>query len=742
MRTKLLTMTAHRINNEISARSPLRYLKDLDLEEGFDAVVSVLFTHTRPARGSGKPAFLADIVTAMGHAFRQSYRLKKDSSLAARTGAFILWSFSYYDIIETLMGAGRRGHQAYIIRVKDDFALTKMFEVLPARAGGKFPSLSPYSAWTQYRHETGALIVKTGCKEVLQALTPKKHPMVFATLNKAQEIGWQVNEDVFQIHLWALRTRSEVFADVWEMENAAAREQKTREISAISTIAKRLRGNTFYHLYTYDFRCRKYPSSAYFHEQGSDLARGLLQREESKALGKGGYFWLLVSIASNWAGDAGREDGQKTDKIPLEDRAVWTLQNERTLLSYARLPKINKGWMKADAPWQFLAACIELNKLRAYQNGNLEDFSYESHLEAYIDGSNNGSQHLAALTRDEVTAPHVNLVPQELPGDLYRYVGEHVWGRIRAADAALTQQDKDAAEEVMKTLREMRAAISELPEGHPERLKFIETIRAYRDAHSKEINDASPVFWNKITDKKHVRKLVKRNTMTLPYGGTSYGLGEQQCSDARKHGIPLLNDMEHRWGYYLGREVFSAAKDCLKRPMQLLTKFEEAGKIAEEKGEFLKYIVPFTNFPMVQYYTEGVTKKVWVQYGPPIGDKLSTGYYANTFQMHICFVEDQVVSSGRQSVAAAPNIIHSLDAAHLIMVVSAADYGVTTIHDSYGCLYADMPELYELVRSKFHELHKANPLPSILEQIGVTMDGVDLGSLDIDDVLKSEYAFV
>ena len=112
----------------------------------------------------------------------------------------------------------------------------------------------------------------------------------------------------------------------------------------------------------------------------------MLQREDAKPIGAGGYFWLLVSIASNWAGDAGREDGQKTDKIPLVDRAAWALANERTIISYARLPKINRGWMKADAPWQFLAACIELNKLRAYQNGNLEDFSYESHLEAYIDG--------------------------------------------------------------------------------------------------------------------------------------------------------------------------------------------------------------------------------------------------------------------------------------------------------------------------------------------------------------------
>jgi DNA-directed RNA polymerase len=151
-------------------------------------------------------------------------------------------------------------------------------------------------------------------------------------------------------------------------------------------------------LYYFDFRGRIYPATAYLHEQGSDLARGLLLREECKPMGPKGFFWLCVSIASTWAGSSGREDGAKTDKIPLKERYLWTLDNEEIMLSYAESPKVNQGWMKADKPWQFLAACIELRKLREWQcglakEGNLaafEDYGYECHLEAYIDGSNNG----------------------------------------------------------------------------------------------------------------------------------------------------------------------------------------------------------------------------------------------------------------------------------------------------------------------------------------------------------------
>ena len=177
------------------------------------------------------------------------------------------------------------------------------------------------------------------------------------------------------------------------------------------------------------------------------------------------------------------------------------------------------------------------------------------------------------------------------------------------------------------------------------------------------------------------------NVMTLPYGGTPYGLGQQQIDDARKHGVDALNMMEHRWGSFMGRAVYDDCKESLKRPMQLLAIFEAAGQKAEERGDFLRWTVPFTNFPVVQHYTEGIVKKIWVQYGPPEGERLeSSGYFRNTFQLSICFIEKHKPSKYKQAQGAAPNIIHSLDAAHLMLTVHACDFPVTTIHDSFACL--------------------------------------------------------
>jgi DNA-directed RNA polymerase len=434
------------------------------------------------------------------------------------------------------------------------------------------------------------------------------------------------------------------------------------------------------------------------------------------------------------------------------------LDNEEIILSYAENPKVNQGWMKADKPWQFLAACFELKKFRHWQNSffdtyvntneietkleeiGVEPYDYESHLECYIDGSNNGSQHLSALTKDEITAPHVNLVPLNLPGDLYKYVGDHVWEHLSKVVEGYTKHQIKSCETIIDNLIELKKQIHTAEPRSDRRKQLIDDVRKFKDTYTDIANVAAPIYWLRVKDAKHKRKVVKRNVMTLPYGGTAYGLGQQQIDDAKKHGIELLLHMEHKWGAYLGREIFEDCRVSLERPMRLLSVFEAAGKKAEVESRFLSWTVPVTNFPVVQNYTEGKVKKIWVQYGPPL-TKVSTGYYANTLQLAICFIEDVIPSKGKQSQGASPNAIHSLDAAHLALTVHRAEFPITTIHDSFGCLLADMPRLFTMIRETFVELYSSNPLESLMKDIEGDISNVELGNLDINLVLESEYCF-
>jgi DNA-directed RNA polymerase len=744
MKPQIIKSLKNRIDEEITNREQIRYLKEFPIETYYDTLISIIYLYTRPKKGQTKPAiYFTEIISAIGHTVRTKLKQKRDSGRAAKTGAFLLYTFEELGLIQVMLGASVKGHGQYVVQVLNDDAICKLWTAIETSKIEKLPSETPYAPWATSKHACGAQMVKTGNREVLDSLTPETHPMVFDCVNKAQEVGWNINKSVYDIYTWALRNRTDAFSEIWELASVEAKTTKIREAFAIGEIAKRFIGKTFYHLYYYDFRGRKYPTTAYLHEQGSDLARGLLLRSDKKTIGKEGFFWLLVSIASNWAGDAGRPDKAKTDKIPLQARYEWALDNEEIFLSYASNPKVNQGWMKADKPWQFLAACNELMNLRIWQmeRDDLHDFSYSSHLECYIDGSNNGSQHLAALTRDEITAPHVNLVPLEYPGDLYKYVGDHVWEHLKEVVDSIPKEELADINRYIDTVIEFKKQIALAEPRSEHRVEIINKAKAYKADNEYLAGRSSPVFWMRIHDAKQRRKVVKRNVMTLPYGGTSYGLGEQQINDAKKHGIDLLYHMEHKWGAYMGREVYDDCRISLERPMQLLEVFEAAGRKAEAEGRFLSWTVPVTNFPVVQNYTEGVTKKIWVQYGPKQGEVLNTGYYANTLQLAICFIEETVPSKGKQAQGASPNAIHSLDAAHLTLTVHRADFPITTIHDSFGCLLADMPKLFKLIRQTFVELYEADPLSSLMTDIEGDIRNVQIGTLDISLVLDSEYCF-
>jgi DNA-directed RNA polymerase len=741
VKDEIIASVRQRLLEEVSDRGSLRVFRDADWEGMFDKIVEVFYLYTRPKRGSDEPLYFVEIITALGRVIVEEHLDKRNSALASKIGAFVLYSFEELNMVQVVIGAGRSGHQSYVVNVLDDEAIQLLWAAVDGEGITKKPSTTPFSPWTEFIHPSGLRFIKTKSKEIREFATPENLPWHYASLNRSQEIGWRINQKVYEIQLQCFKDREDAFKEIWQAHSPEAKSTKVREARAITSLAEELLGETFYHLYYYDFRGRKYCASAFLNEQGADLAKGLLLRAESKPMTKRGFFWLCNSLAANWAEDAGREDGAKSDKIPLEDRFQWAIANQRDIMAWATAPMQEKGWMKADKPWQFLAACLEFKRLRDYQLVfGTNNFDMPSSLLGFIDGTNNGSQHLSALTLDEVTAPHVNLVPQAMPGDLYMYVAAHLWASLEAFYDRLEPRAIDSANSCIEVITELKERILQTPPRSKLRSSVAQDMNKYRKKYKAMIQRAAPVFWLKITNDKHKRKLVKRGTMTLPYGAKAYGLGEQVIVDSRKHGIDLLLIMEHSWGAYLGRALFDICERCLVRPMRLLETFSAAGQKAEDEGRFLSWVTPVTGFRVIQHYVEGEVKKVWVQYGPPRGERLSSGYYENTYQIKIAFPELPVKAKRKQAQGAAPNIIHSLDAEHLTLVCIACDFDVTTIHDSFGCLLSDMDDLFRIVREQFVVLYERDVLGGILRDIDMEVD-FEKGKLRIRDVLKSEFSF-
>jgi hypothetical protein len=220
----------------------------LPLLEVLDIVISTTYLYTRPKKGLKKQAILlTEVICAIGHSVRGSYKLKKDSALAAKTGAFFLYSFEQLGMIQVALGSGGNGHGQYVIQVIDDEAIAKLWEPVTTNKLQKLPSETPYAPWVSTRHETGAMLVKTNDKGVLFTLRPETHPIVFTCINTAQEVGWTINKKIFDLHSWALRNKTAAFAEIWELANPEAKTTKLREVKAIGDIAKRFLTKTFYH---------------------------------------------------------------------------------------------------------------------------------------------------------------------------------------------------------------------------------------------------------------------------------------------------------------------------------------------------------------------------------------------------------------------------------------------------------------------------------------------------------------
>ena len=85
-----------------------------------------------------------------------------------------------------------------------------------------------------------------------------------------------------------------------------------------------------------------------------------------------------------------------------------------------------KDWRGADAPFSFVAGCIEL--AAAWQVGP----GFSTRLPVCFDGSCSAIQHLAMLMRDRGAGHLVNLTAGDEPRDVYQVITDRVIAELNA----------------------------------------------------------------------------------------------------------------------------------------------------------------------------------------------------------------------------------------------------------------------------------------------------------------------
>lgn len=450
----------------------------------------------------------------------------------------------------------------------------------------------------------------------------------------------------------------------------------------------------FYLPYSMDFRGRVY-AIPHFSIQRSDYVRSLFEFADGVPLGPDGLYWLAVHLAN--CGDF-----DKMSKRPLDERVKWVTDNTAMIEKVANDPFGTFDiWRRADAPFQFVAAAMEWAEAIKDPEG------YVSHLPIALDGSNSGLQHYSATMRS-MEGALVNLVADETPADVYQVVCDKA--------KALVERDATNGDEV-----------------------------------------AAVVLKNGVT-----RSIVKRNVMTFAYSSEQYGFAQQQREDLMK---PLSLEVlegrleEHPYGsdhgfaasLYIAKVVWSAVNEVVKDASLGMKFFQKCAQVLAHEAKALHWYTPVGLPVLHKYVTYEMRRiKLWLfdkSVAIQDNDKL------REVRANVRVKPTEIINKEKQKSAVAPNIIHSLDAAHLMLtVLEAHEVGVnhfSLIHDSFGTHAGNTTKFFQIIRETFVQMYEEyDPLEEIHR---ATLKAADdkakvpqppvRGPLDIRGVIDSLYAF-
>ncbi len=557
-------------------------------------------------------------------------------------------------------------------------------------------------------------------------------PEVYRAVNNIQGVPWRINRRVLEVmravwdgggSLGGLPRRDDLpipprppeaegDPEVHKRWKAAAADVHTQNAQLLSkrlAMAQRLwvsqkfaDEEAIWFPHEIDFRGRVYPiPNAGPHPQGDDAAKGLLEFARGVPLGTDGPGWLAVHIANLFG----------VDKVPFEERVDWVMAHHDEIMDSADNPLDgHRFWTTADSPYCALAACIE------WAGYTRDGPDFVSHIPVALDGSNSGLQHFSAMLRDPVGATAVNLLPADRPQDVYMQVAGRAQAFVDADESDPPPPHENSADDPVKV--------------------------AEYEARWRQARDA----WK---GGKIVRKIAKRPCMTYCYSATRFGmqdmvfqtLREIDAANAAEGKPPHLNGADnYEAAKYLSHVLWDAIAQVVAAASSAMDWLRSAAKIAGEAGLPLWWTTP-QGLPVLQAYRSVHARRIDVHYA---GRRLQV-----TMAVDGDEIDRRAMANG-----IAPNFVHSLDASHLMAVVNAcADAGledVAVIHDSFGTHAANAGHLSVILRETFVEQYQPNRLEEFRDQLAAQLPPElteklpplpPLGSLDLNEVLRSEYVF-
>jgi len=369
------------------------------------------------------------------------------------------------------------------------------------------------------------------------------------------------------------------------------------------------------------------------------------------------------------------------DKAPYSERLKWSEGNMELIRRIGNDPLSDMTWADADEPWTFVSACMEIDRMHSHGEG------FISRLPIAMDATNQGLQIYSMLLRDPVAAHSTNVLPTERPEDVYQ----------------------DVADIVRKKL--------------------------YQDHNA---------YGKKWLDFGITRKTTKRQTMTVCYSSTFYSCRmyttEWFYEELKKGKDNPFGVETYRPCNYLAEVIWESISEVVASARAGMDWLKQCATVCLEYGVTPRWLTPL-GFPVKMHYenTDKYTIKTLV---------------SGVLRQHRLRIPNGDPNRRKTLNGICPNYVHSLDGFGGLLggtVNRASAAGIRSImevHDSLKVTASEVDTMHYCVRSATVDIFSVNLLENFAEQLtlllpsGISLPSIpELGSLDINDVRRSEYYF-
>ena len=401
-----------------------------------------------------------------------------------------------------------------------------------------------------------------------------------------------------------------------------------------------------------DHRGRLYCVTEYLNYQSNELGKSLLLFSKPSSVSRTNYMAInyLKAYGANCFGN-------KIDKLSFNDKIKWVNDNLFNIQNFSNGELIKK----AENKFLFTSFCFEFNRWLDFDNDPNQEY-FQSFLPVQLDATCNGYQHLSLLSLDTNLGEQLNLslsTFNDRPKDFYTYL-------------------------------------------------LIELLDHFKTKlNDKSLKGPTRKTYERLNNFSFQRNLIKKCVMIIPYNATNPTLIEYFLSNF----VKWCDEDKNVWyGFTINSEIKLSYEDVsilVKGFREVLTKsFPQLCDLINYLKEIaqvctkLEIAIPWT-LPSGLKVSQSYLKTKSVQIQPFTYSKTKFNLTTNLTEY----------DEKKQIRAFMPNLIHSLDATTLAMLVTdyfKSDFNVKniyTVHDCFGVSINHIEYIIDLLKVCYVKLY-------------------------------------